>query len=92
MMLDKRERFPAGPLLRDLMLHRVDARQWLLERGRGDGIDTETYTRSSAALQHFYRGAYLFEQKKVREAAASWQEALRAEPQNLYYRSILGGS
>jgi hypothetical protein len=38
----------------------------------------------------FYRGAFLFEQEKLREAAEQWSEALREEPENRYYRSILG--
>ncbi|MFN8177605.1 MAG: fused MFS/spermidine synthase [bacterium] len=84
-------RFPAGELLRDLMMVRVDPTRMLEAEGRGAGIDAAAWERTSAALAHFYRGAFWFEARRPDDAAREWQEALRAEPENAYYRSIVGG-
>ena len=53
------------------------------------GIAPEVYGRAAAALEHFFRGAYLFETKDTHGAAAAWQKAQSLEPENAYYRSIL---
>ena len=83
-------RFPAGELLRDLMVARVDPVRTLEAGGRATGIDATRWTRASTALDRFYRGAFLFEARRSDDAAREWQEALRIEPENAYYRSILG--
>ena len=59
-------------------------------RGRGGGIDEETFGRSARALTAFYRGAIEFERRRQREAVAAWKLAHDTEPENAYYRSILG--
>ncbi len=84
-------RFPAGELLRDMMALRTPGNTWLEAQGRGAGIDDAAWTRTFAALDEFWRGAWLFEQRRVDEAAAAWQQAARIEPANAYYRSIVGG-
>ncbi len=84
-------RFPAGELLRDMMALRTPGKAWLDAQGRGAGIDDAEWTRTFAALDEFWRGAWLFEQRRVDEAAAAWAEAARIEPSNAYYRTILGG-
>jgi predicted membrane-bound spermidine synthase len=84
------ERFPAGTLLRELMLHRIDAKRWLEARGLGSRIDNERYAAAASALESFYRGAFFFESGRAEEATAAWREAVESEPENLYYRSILG--
>lgn len=83
-------RFPAGDLIRDMMQQRIDPRAWLVSRGRGDGIDDVTWSRSYAALDEFWRGAWLFELHRTSEAAEAWSSALRIDPANAYYRSIVG--
>ena len=85
-------RFPAGELLRDLMVVRVDPVKTLEAGGRAAGIDASRWTQTSAALDRFYRGAFLFEARRADDAASEWQEALKLEPENAYYRSILGAS
>lgn len=82
-------RFPAGPLLGDLMRARIEPATWLVDRGRGAGIDAAKYGQAATALQHFYRGAFLFEARRTNDAAREWQEALRVDPENAYWRSIL---
>jgi len=86
------QRFPAGELLGRMMPLRIDAAERLARRGRADGIDLDAYRRSATGLEHFYRGAFLFEAHRPADAGAEWQEALRTDPGNAYYRSILGGA
>jgi spermidine synthase len=82
-------RFPAGELLRSIMVRRIDPAAWLEERGGAEGIDAATYATSAHALELFFRGAYLFEAQDTRGATAAWHEAQILEPDNAYYRSIL---
>ena len=84
------QRFPAGELLAEILPLRIDPVVTLGRDGRSDGVDPAVYRPAVRAINHFYRGAFLFEQRKVREAAAEWQAALRAEPENAYFRSVLG--
>jgi hypothetical protein len=86
---DATGRFPAGELLVRLMRERVDARAWLAARGGAGGADQDAWSRSVAALEHFYRGAFFFEAHRTAEAVAEWQTAREIEPENAYWRAIL---
>ncbi len=59
------ERFDASAILREILERRIDARAWLEAQGGGEGIDAARWEQASAAMERFFRGAYLFE---VRQA------------------------
>ncbi len=84
------ERFDASAILREILGRRIDARAWLDAQERGEGIDVERWARASSAMERFFRGAYLFEVRQADAATQEWAEAYRIEPENAYWRSILG--
>lgn len=82
-------RFPAGWLLNEFGRYQIDPLQWLQLRGRSAGADAAVFARAREGVIFHCMGAVFLEEGREAEAARAWGRAIQAEPDNVYYRSLV---